>query len=107
MEIKRTYANITNLKKLIEKHYRKELNTEFFLKVVGSSDMLGNPVGFVSRISSSFKQLINKQRKNFKKGPIGVAEAVPVGAFSFIGGIAEARLDSVTRITGGLYAAAR
>lgn len=74
-----------------------------FYKLIGSSDLIGNPVGFVSKLGSGFYELFNEPRKGLLKGPKEFVGGVGKGVTSLVTGFISAGSDSVSKISGSCY----
>ena len=74
-------------------------------KVLGSLDIIGNPVNLVLSIGGGFYDFVNEPRKGFKMGPKEFGIGVAKGFGSLIYGIVGGVFNSVQRISGTLYAA--
>ena len=78
-----------------------------FYKLIGSSDLLGNPVGFVDKLGSGVFEFINEPRKGLIKGPKEFVDCIGKGVTSLVSGVVSASFDSVSKITGSLYSMAK
>ena len=74
---------------------------------MGSSDLLGNPVGLLENIGTGFLEFFNEPRKGFMQGPKEFGEGIAKGIASLIGNVVGGGLNSVSKITGTLYSAAK
>ena len=102
--VENVYLSWADIAMLIIKPYITEGITQVY-KVLGSLDIIGNPVKFVRNVGGGFYDFVNEPRKGFKIGPkefgIGVAKGVGNVFYGVIGGI----FDVIQRISGTLYAA--
>ena len=78
-----------------------------FYKLIGSSDLLGNPVDFVDKLGSGVFEFINEPRKGLIKGPKEFVGGIGKGVTSLVSGVVSASFDSVSKITGSLYSMAK
>ena len=78
-----------------------------FYKILGSSDMLGNPVSFVEKLGEGVVEFINEPRKGLIKGPKEFVGGVGKGVTSLVTGVVSAGFGSVSKISGSLYAIAK
>ena len=78
-----------------------------FYKLIGSSDLLGNPVGFVDKLGSGVFEFFNEPRKGLIKGPKEFVGGVGKGVTSLVTGVVSASFDSVSKISGSLYSVAK
>ena len=74
-----------------------------FYKLIGSSDLIGNPVGFVSKLGSGFFEFFNEPRKGLLKGPKEFVGGVGKGVTALMTGIVSASFGSASKITGSCY----
>ena len=100
--ITNVYAPPGELIQRIIKYYSKNGIFQFY-KIIGSSDLIGNPVGFVDKLGSGVFELFNEPKKGLLKGPTGFVGGVGKGVTSLVGGVASASFDSLSKITGSLY----
>lgn len=101
-----TYAPPTALVDMIIKNFTRQGIFQFY-KLIGSSDMIGNPVGFVNKLGSGVYEFFNEPKKGLIKGPREFVGGVGKGVTSLVGGITTASLDSFSKITGSLYNATK
>ncbi len=64
-------------------HYKDAL-IRSLLKIIGSIDILGNPVGFMKHIAIGVFDLIDKPMEGFVKGPLEGSVGIVKGAGSLI-----------------------
>ena len=93
-----TTSGITS--KLIS-HYKTNLTTEIF-KLLGSINILGNPVGLFSQIGTGVSDLIEKPMEGFIKGPLEGGVGLVKGAGSLLSHTLAGTLNSLDKITGSL-----
>jgi len=93
-----TTSGITS--KLIS-HYKNNLTTEVF-KLLGSINIIGNPVGLFSQIGTGVQDLIEKPMEGFIKGPLEGGVGLVQGAGSLLKHTLAGTLNSVDKITGSL-----
>lgn len=74
-----------------------------FYKLIGSSDLLGNPVGFVSKLGSGVFELFNEPRKGLLKGPKEFVGGIGKGVTSLMTSVVSASFGSASKITGSFY----
>ena len=93
-----TTSGITS--KLIS-HYKNNLTTEVF-KLLGSINLLGNPVGLFSQIGTGVQDLFEKPIEGFIKGPLEGGVGLVKGAGSLVTHTLAGTLNSLDKITGSL-----
>jgi len=101
-----TYAPPDQLVSMIVKNFTRQGVFQFY-KLIGSSDMIGNPVGFVNKLGSGVYEFFNEPKKGLIKGPKHFVGGVGKGVTSLVGGFTSASLDSFSKITGSLYNATK
>lgn len=104
--ITHTYAPPSTLIKMIVRNFTRQGVFQFY-KLIGSSDMIGNPVGFVNKLGSGVYEFFNEPKKGFIKGPKHFVKGINKGVKSLVGGVTSAGLDSFSKITGSLYNATK
>lgn len=90
----------------LSKNYIRQGVFQFY-KLIGSSDLLGNPVGFVDKLGSGVFEFFNEPRQGLIKGPKEFVGGVGKGVTSLVTGVVSASFDSVSKITGSLYNVAK
>ncbi|CAI2359786.1 unnamed protein product [Moneuplotes crassus] len=90
----------------LTKNYTRQGIFQFY-KLIGSSDLLGNPVGFVDKLGSGVFEFFNEPRKGLIKGPKEFVGGVGKGVTSLVTGVVSASFDSVSKISGSLYNVAK
>ena len=74
-------------------------------KILGSLDIIGNPVKLIDNIGTGFFELFNEPRKGFLQGPTQFAKGLGRGIVGLLSGVIGGAADAVGKITGTLYAA--
>lgn len=82
-------------------HYKANLTTEV-LKLLGSINILGNPVGLFSSIGTGMQDLLEKPREGFIKGPLEGGIGLAKGAGSLLRHTLAGTFNSLDKITGSL-----
>eukprot|EP00344_Euplotes_crassus_P011103 CAMPEP_0197018198 /NCGR_PEP_ID=MMETSP1380-20130617/79966_1 /TAXON_ID=5936 /ORGANISM="Euplotes crassus, Strain CT5" /LENGTH=753 /DNA_ID=CAMNT_0042445389 /DNA_START=109 /DNA_END=2369 /DNA_ORIENTATION=- len=90
----------------LTKNYARQGVMQFY-KLIGSSDLLGNPVGFVDKLGSGVFEFFNEPRQGLIKGPKEFVGGVGKGVTSLVTGVVSASFDSVSKISGSLYNVAK
>lgn len=97
-----TFSAPNNLIHMIVKNFRKQAMFQFY-KLIGSSDLIGNPVGFVDKIGSGVYEFVNEPKKGMLKGPKGFVGGLGKGVGSLVGNVTSATFGSFSKISGSLY----
>ena len=100
------FQSQASLKSMLVKNFVRQGIFQFY-KLIGSSDLLGNPVGFVDKLGSGVFEFINEPRKGLIKGPKEFVGGIGKGVTSLVTGVVSASFGSVSLITGSLYSMAK
>jgi hypothetical protein len=100
--IENVFTTQEELTDIILKNIIKQSIFQFY-KLIGSSDIIGNPVGFVSKLGSGVYEFFSEPTKGAIKGPRQFVGGVGKGVTSLATGIVSAGFDSTSKITGSVY----
>ena len=64
-------------------------------------------MGLLDKVGTGFIEFFNEPRKGFLQGPKKFGEGLAKGMSSLVGNIVGGGLDTVSKITGTLFAAAK
>jgi len=106
LRITNVYNNMGYILAFITGKYKSQGILQIY-KIIGSSDLIGNPVGLVGKIGTGFVELFNEPRKGFVNGPIHFGTGVAKGVNSLVSNVVGGGLDVVGKITGTLYSATK
>lgn len=95
-----------NLIWLIVKNYMKQGIMQFY-KIIGSVDLIGNPIGLVDKLGSGVYEFFNEPRKGLLKGPEQFISGIGKGVRSLLSNIVSGSFGSVGKVTGSLYGITR
>ena len=98
------YISITDMLWLIYEEYKRR-GTKQILTILGSSDLIGNPVKLLEGIGTGFYELVNEPRKGFIQGPSEFGKGIAKGLGKLLSGIIGGTFGVVESITGTLYSA--
>ena len=93
---------INEITKIFIKSYIKESIFQIY-KILGSSDIIGNPVKLVEKIGTGFFEFVNEPRKGLLKGPTQFGKGIAKGVAGLLNGVVGGAFDSVSKISGTLY----
>jgi vacuolar protein sorting-associated protein 13A/C len=96
------YSTTSNLIMTLTKNYTRQGVLQFY-KLIGSSDLLGNPVGLIDKLGTGVFEFFNEPRKGLLKGPKEFVGGVGKGVKSLLTNVVSGSFDSVSKITGSLY----
>ena len=102
--IENVYLSWADISMIIIKSYVSQGIAQIY-KVLGSLDIIGNPVKLIRNVRDGFYDFVNEPRKGFRNGPKEFGKGVAKGFGGLISGIFGGIFDFVQRITGTLYAA--
>ena len=102
--IENVYLSWSDVSMKIINSYVTQGITQIY-KILGSLDIIGNPVKLVRNVGGGFYDFVNEPRKGFRNGPKEFGIGVAKGFGGLISGIFGGIFDFVQRITGTLYAA--
>ena len=72
-------------------------------KLLGSSDLIGNPMSFVNKLGKGVFEFVSEPSKGLLKGPDEFVGGVGKGVQSLVTNVVSGGFDSVSKITGSLY----
>ena len=72
-------------------------------KILGSTDLIGNPVNLIDKIGNGIFDLVKEPTKGLMQGPTQFGKGLEKGVKGLVTGVVGGTMDSVTKITGTLY----
>ena len=93
------FINTKKLISLIGAHYVNQGLTQVY-KIMGTTDLLTNPVKLVDNIGTGFVELFNEPRKGFLQGPNKYGSGLQKGVNSLLKNVGGS--DSIVNVTGTL-----
>ena len=96
------FQTIDNLTEVLIKNMIRQAIVQVF-KILGSSDMIGNPVGLLDKLGTGVFEFVNEPAKGLLKGPKSFAQGIGKGVRSLVGAVVAGGFGSVSKITGSLY----
>ena len=100
--IENIYMEIKEISNYFIKSFIKETKYQIY-KILGSSDIIGNPVKLIEKIGTGFFEFVNEPRKGLLKGPTQFGKGLAKGVAGLLNGVVGGTLDSVSKISGTLY----
>ena len=100
--IQESFQTVYNLAWQVISNYQRQGILQFY-KILGSSDLLGNPVGLIDKLGTGVLELFNEPIKGVLKGPKAFAQGVSKGIRSLVGNVVAGSFGSISKITGNLY----
>ena len=98
------YLSWADISMIIINSYITQGLTQIY-KILGSLDIIGNPVKLIMNVGEGLYDFVNEPRKGFRNGPREFGKGVAKGFGRLVSGVFGGILDFVQRITGTLYAA--
>jgi hypothetical protein len=96
------FASQEVLSSQIAKNYAFQAVNQFY-KLLGSSDLIGNPVGLVGKLGTGVYELVSEPAKGLLRGPDEFIGGVQKGIQSVVGNVVQGGFESLSKISGSLY----
>jgi vacuolar protein sorting-associated protein 13A/C len=87
---------------MLVRNYARQGILQFY-KLLGSSDLIGNPVGLLENLGTGFFEFFNEPRKGLLKGPKEFVGGMGKGVKSLVTSVVSGSFDSISKISGSLY----
>ena len=100
--IKDIYMDINMIISILIKEFTTEGILQIY-KILGSTDLIGNPVNLIDKIGNGFFELLNEPTKGLMQGPTQFTKGLAKGVTGLLNGVVGGSMDSVSKITGTLY----
>ena len=75
---------------------------KIIFKVLGSLDIVGNPVGLFNNISTGFQDLLEKPMEGFLQGPLEGGLGLVKGTGSLVKNTVSGTMNSIGKVTGSI-----
>eukprot|EP00794_Sanderia_malayensis_P015967 gene15967-17573_t len=98
-EVESSLLSQQQLSDVIQKHYQHQAIKQLYVLVFGL-DVLGNPYGLISGITTGAKDLFYEPYQGLIQGPEEFAAGLALGVKSLVGGTVGGAAGAVSRITG-------
>ena len=73
------------------------------LRIVGSSNLLGNPISVLENVGQGFYQLARDPLQGMLDGPEGFVTGLKKGVQGYVKGVVGSEFEALSSVTGGLY----
>ena len=101
LEIENVYGSEAVVKEQLQNHYTSNLKSNV-IKLIGSTDLLGNPTDFVNTLGTGAKQFYYAPKEGFMKGPLQGSLGLIKGTGSLMAHTVGGAAGSVSKITNSL-----
>ena len=101
-EIRDIYIDMNLIISLLIKQYTTETILQIY-KILGSTDLIGNPINLIEKIGNGFSEFVYEPTKGLMQGPTQFGRGLARGFGGLLNGVVGGTMDSVSKITGGLY----
>jgi hypothetical protein len=97
-----SFQTLGSLLEVIGQQYTSQGILQFY-KLLGSSDLLGNPLGLIDKLGTGVFEFFSQPVKGMMKSPQDFAQGVGKGVKSLVSGVVTGSVGSVSKVTGSLY----
>jgi vacuolar protein sorting-associated protein 13A/C len=98
LEISNIYGTTGTVMSLLTEHYTSNIKSNL-LKLLGSSDLIGNPTDFITTLGTGAKSFYYEPKQGFMKGPVEGGIGLIKGTGALAGGVAAGFAGSFGKIT--------
>ena len=106
MIITDTFTSLDKILDILSKKYVRHSILQIH-RILGSSDLIGNPIGLVDKLGSGVFEFFNEPRKGLLKGPAEFVGGMGKGVTALVTNVVSGSFDTVSKITGSLYGIAK
>ena len=100
------YKNASDITWELIKHYKSQGIKQIY-KILGSTDLIGNPVNFIEGLGTGFFDLVNEPRKGFLLGPKQFGKGILKGLGGLLSGVVGGAAGVIQRFSGTFYSATK
>lgn len=101
LEIKNVYGTQTDITSQLTAHYYTNIQGNI-LRVLASSDLMGNPYNLVNSLGTGVKKFYYEPRNGFMEGPLQGGLGILKGTAGIVGITAASGLGSLGKVTNSL-----
>ena len=83
-------------------HYIQQGTRQIF-KIIGNSDMIGNPVGLIDKVGVGFYELARDPLLGIQQGPEEFIQGIGTGVQGVVKGVVGGSFQSIAQMAGTLY----
>ena len=100
--LQHSFQNLYSLSWALAKNYMRQGLLQFY-RILGSSELLGNPIGLIDKLGTGVYEFFNEPAKGLLKGPKAFINGMGKGVRSLVSNVIAGSFESVANITGSLY----
>mmetsp|Transcript_23040 Transcript_23040/g.22420 ORF Transcript_23040/g.22420 Transcript_23040/m.22420 type:complete len:459 (-) Transcript_23040:29-1405(-) len=97
-----TFISHEMLVKQLAKNYGRQGVLQFY-KLLGSSDLIGNPLGLVDKLGTGVFEFFSEPKKGLLKGPEEFVGGMGRGVKSLVTNVVSGSFECISKISGSLY----
>ena len=97
-----TFVTSEQLLDQLMMNYARQAVMQFY-KLLGSSDIIGNPTGLINKLGTGVYEFITEPTKGLLRGPDEFFGGVGKGVQSLLSNVVGGSFESMSKITGSLY----
>ncbi|EAS01215.2 PH domain protein (macronuclear) [Tetrahymena thermophila SB210] len=97
--MKEVYDSQSGIKNQILKNYKSQAFRQLF-RILGSFEIIGNPVGFYNKIVDGFQELVEKPIEGIQQGPVEFGIGITEGTSSLLKNGVAGTFQSLNKMTG-------
>ena len=98
IELQNVHASLGGIFDILSLHYNHSLLQEVY-NIVGSADIIGNPIGLVNTLGTGFRDFFYEPAQGFVRGPISGGKGIIKGTGSLLKNTVKGTFNSVSKIT--------
>ena len=99
IQIKDCIDTVDSISNKLIAHYKKNCISQVY-KIVGSLNIIGNPISLFRNISTGVKDLTTKPAQGFVKGPAEFGIGIAQGTSSLVAHSIGGAFNSISKVTG-------
>lgn len=97
-----SFQPVGKLTHILAMNYAHQAVFQFY-KILGSSELLGNPIGLIDNLGTGVLEFFSEPYKGLIKGPDAFVGGVAKGVKSLVGNLVSGGFGSVSKIAGSLH----
>lgn len=97
-----TFSSFDKIMNQLKKNYTRQAVLQFY-KLLGSSNLIGNPIGLVDKLGTGVIQFFSEPTKGMLKSPTEFVGGLGRGVRDLVTNVVSGSFDAVSNVTGSLY----